>query len=106
MRVNKLSDMSRGWFAGAFIPSVYPTAHFEAAVKEYKAGDREPKHHHKIATEITVIVSGVVTMNGQTFVDGDIITVLPNESVEFMAVTDAKNVVIKVPSVNSDKYLD
>ena len=106
MTAAKLSNMSRGWFIGSFIPSVFPTSHCEVAVKEYKAGEREAKHHHKIATEITVIIDGTVTMNGETFVEGDIITVSPGESVEFAAVTDAKNVVVKIPSVIGDKYLD
>jgi quercetin dioxygenase-like cupin family protein len=98
--------MDRGWFVGSFSPTVFDTNAFEVAVKSYKAGDRESKHHHKVATEITLILDGEVTINGEKFVAGDIITVMPNESVEFVAVTDARNVVIKTPCWANDKYLD
>ena len=44
-----LKDMVGGWFIGNFNPSVWNTESFEVAVKEYKAGDKEQKHLHKIA---------------------------------------------------------
>jgi quercetin dioxygenase-like cupin family protein len=106
MTVEKLSEMVRGWFVGGFSPTAFATPACEVGVKEYKAGDREPRHHHKIATEITLILEGEVTMNGTVYRAGDIVTVSPNESVEFAAVTDARNVVVKVPCVLGDKYLD
>ena len=39
-----LKDMIGGWFIGDFEPTAWKTAGFEVAVKEYKAGDKEPKH--------------------------------------------------------------
>jgi hypothetical protein len=56
--------------------------------------------------EVTAIISGEVSFNGKIFSAGDIITVTQGESIEFAAVTDAVNVVIKVPCVIGDKYLD
>jgi quercetin dioxygenase-like cupin family protein len=106
MQVSKLSDMTRGWFIGAFSPTALSSADCEVGVKEYKAGDREPKHHHKIATEITLVLVGKVMMNDMVFFEGDIVVVSPNESVEFVALTDARNVVVKLPCVLGDKYLD
>jgi quercetin dioxygenase-like cupin family protein len=106
MTVAKLNEMTRGWFVGDFSPTAFATAGCEVGVKEYKAGDREPRHHHKIATEITLILDGEVTMNGTVFRAGDIVTVSPNESVEFVALTDARNVVVKTPCILGDKYLD
>lgn len=106
MIVAKLSDMTRGWFVGNFTPTVLPSNDVEVAIKSYKAGDKEDKHYHKIATEITAVVSGTVSMNNQIFHAGDIITVEPNETVEFSAITDAVNVVVKMPCVLNDKYLE
>ena len=60
MKVAKLEDMVKGWFVGNFDPTLIKTNDVEVAVKEYKKGDYEEKHYHKIATEITVIVSGKV----------------------------------------------
>ena len=105
MQVDQLNDMTRGWFVGDFNPAVLNTKAFEVGVKHYKAGDSEQKHVHKVATEITVVVSGTVKMNDQLFSDGDIITLKPGEACKFEAMTDAINVVVKTPSVMGDKYI-
>lgn len=105
MRKARLEEMVRGWFVGNFSPTLYPTNEVEVGVKTYKAGDAEAWHYHKIATEITVIVSGEVEMNGERHAAGDIIVIEPNEGTDFRAVTDAVNVVVKLPGANNDKYL-
>jgi quercetin dioxygenase-like cupin family protein len=101
---NSLSEMTRGWFVGAFSPSVLFTRDVEVAVKYYKAQDVEQPHFHKVATEITVVLSGTVVMNGQRFVTGDIVTVVPGEVVYFSALEDSSTVVVKIPGVDGDKY--
>ena len=78
---------------------------YEVACKHYLAGDREPRHVHRIATELTLIVRGRVTMNGEEFGSGDIVTLAPGEAVEFIVLEDATTVVVKTPSVLGDKYL-
>ncbi|NBL00057.1 MAG: hypothetical protein EOM50_19015, partial [Erysipelotrichia bacterium] len=80
MKVAKLEDMVKGWFIGNFDPTLIKTNDVEVAVKEYKKGDYEEKHYHKIATEITVIVTGKVKMNGVEYSKGDIIVIEPNEA--------------------------
>jgi quercetin dioxygenase-like cupin family protein len=106
MRLAKLSDMKGGWIVGDFVPSLLRTRDFEVAIKHYKAGDREPAHHHKLAEEITVIASGRARMCGQEFVTGDIIELERGESTGFEALEDTVTVVVKTPSVANDKYLD
>jgi len=106
MRTARLDDMSRGWFVGDFEPSLCKTKEVEVAVKRYDKGDYEQAHYHKIATEITVIVSGEVVMNGQKHSSGDIVVVEPGEVTDFCAVTDAVNVVVKIPGAKNDKYLE
>jgi len=104
MKVAKLAEMHRGWFVGDFNPTVFQTQAAEVGVKHYAAGAQEERHHHKIATEITTILSGQVRMNGQDFFPGDIVTITPNESTDFQAITDAMTVVVKVPGVLDDKF--
>ena len=60
MKVAKLEDMFKGWFVGNFDPTLLRTNDVEVAVKSYNKGDYEAKHFHKIATELTVIISGRV----------------------------------------------
>jgi quercetin dioxygenase-like cupin family protein len=105
MKVNKLSDMFKGWVIGNFEPSLYKTNDVEVAVKEYKAGDYEVAHYHKIATEITIISMGKVLMNGVEYSSGDIITIEPNETTDFKVLEDTITTVIKLPSVKGDKYI-
>ena len=104
MKTAKLSDMTKGWFVGNFEPTLYKTNDVEVAVKTYAAGAYEKKHYHKIATEITVVIKGIIRMNGVEYSAGDIIIMEPNEATDFYAVTDAENVVVKLPGANNDKY--
>lgn len=105
MDAYKLDDMVKGWFVGGFSPTALQTSDCEVAVKHYKAGDQEGAHFHKIATEITVIVSGQVRMAGRTWGPGDIVVLKPGEITDFVAITDAVNVVVKHPGASNDKYL-
>ena len=97
--------MIKGWFVGDFEPTCLKTKECEVAVKKYKAGNFEEAHYHKIAKEITYILEGTVRMNGKEYTEGDIILIEPGEIVAFSAITDSKNVVVKVPSVKGDKYI-
>lgn len=103
---HRLETFTKGWFVGNFSPTLIPTDAVEVAVKNYQAGDHDAKHHHKIATELTVIISGRVQMSGEEFRAGDVIKIFPNESTDFTALTDATTVVVKVPCVSGDKYPD
>ena len=105
MQTAQLDKMGKGWFVGDFDPTMYRSKDVEVAVKYYSAGDREQWHYHRVATELTVIVSGTVRMNGQSYHEGDAIMMEPGEGTDFEAVTDAVNVVVKLPCVKNDKFL-
>lgn len=104
MKHKRLENMVKGWFVGDFEPSAYKTKECEVAVKHYRSGDSESEHYHKIATEITLILSGQVRMMGRIWNDHDIIVISPGEVTAFEALTDATTVVVKLPSVLDDKY--
>jgi quercetin dioxygenase-like cupin family protein len=106
MRTYSLAKMTGGWFVGDFSPTVLRTGDFEVAIKEYAAGAREPKHHHKIAEEITVVVTGRARMCGQIVEGGTVVHLEPGESTDFEALDATLTVVVKRPSVHGDKYLD
>lgn len=104
MKIARLDDMVRGWFVGNFDPTLIRTNDVEVAVKEFKKGDYERRHHHKIATELTVVVSGRVRMNGVECGKGDIVVVEPNQSTDFEVLEDAVVTVVKFPGASNDKY--
>ena len=104
MQAYKLDDMTKGWFVGDFSPAALHTDRAEVAVKTYAAGMVEPRHMHRIATEVTLILQGRARMNDRYFDAGDIVVIEPGEVTEFESLTDVTTVVVKQPSVAGDKY--
>lgn len=104
MQVFKLSEMTKGWFVGAFAPTALHSEAAEVAVKTYAAGALEARHLHKIATEVTLILSGRARMNDLVLDAGDIVRIEPGQDTDFEALTDVITVVVKTPSVAGDKY--
>jgi mannose-6-phosphate isomerase-like protein (cupin superfamily) len=105
MTVHKLDDMVRGWFVGDFEPVVHRTSDVEVAVKTYTAGEAEARHLHRVATEVTAVVSGSVRMDGVDLQAGDVVEIRPGQPSDFLALTDAVVVAVKLPAVPGDKYL-
>ena len=100
-----VSDFTKGWFIGNFEPSLLKSKDFEVAIKEYKAGTVEDEHFHKEAIEFTIVLDGIITMNGKEYFRNDICLIEKNETNIFESITDSRLLVIKTPSVNGDKYL-
>jgi hypothetical protein len=105
MEKRNLKEMTKGWFVGNFEPTLYTTNDVEVAVKSYHKGEREERHYHKIATEITTIITGKVRMNNNLFEKGDIIVIKPFESTDFVVLEDTVTSVVKIPGANNDKYI-
>ena len=106
MEVFNLESFTKGWFVGAFEPTLLPTNAVEVGIKHYRAGEKEAAHHHKIATELTAIISGRVRMSGRVFETGQIVRIAPGESTDFEVLEDTTTVVVKIPSAIGDKYID
>jgi quercetin dioxygenase-like cupin family protein len=102
---DNIDDFVKGWLMGDFEPSLFKTSNFEIAIQKYSSGVYEKRHIHKIATEWTIIVKGKVVMNSIEYNEGDIITIKPNHSTDFLALTETTTLVIKIPSIKEDKYL-
>ncbi len=107
--------MVGGWFVGNFSPALAQSEHVEVAIKRYKAGDKEAAHVHRVATELTVCVSGQFRMtpvyeqgllgNPWLVCPDEVITLDPGDAVAFEALTDCVCCVVKMPSVKGDKYV-
>jgi hypothetical protein len=104
MKTFKLKDFTGGWFVGNFDPSILKTENVEVSVKHYKAGFADQPHIHKLAEEITVIISGNVNIDGVVYGANDILLIQPNEAINFVALTDLVTCVVKIPSIKGDKY--
>lgn len=104
MKKYSLTEMVKGWFIGNFAPSIVKTSAVEVGIKRYAKGDKEGLHHHRVAEEITVIVSGKAKMNGITYEQDDIVYIDRNEATDFEALEDTITAVVKLPSAKGDKY--
>lgn len=100
-----LQDFKGGWFLGNFSPAVYKTVDFEVSVKYFNAGDSEKAHFQKVASEITVVIAGVISLNEKKFSANDIVIIEPNEVAEFVSISESILVCIKFPSIPSDKII-
>lgn len=101
-----LNSMTGGWFVGAFSPTTLFTTDVEVAVQTFPAGYRGDRHHHRIATEVTLLLSGKAIMAGEQLGPGDIITLAPGTSSTFETLDICTTVVVKLPGALNDKYLD
>lgn len=105
MKLAKLSEFTNGWFLGNFNPSLFKNEDFEVCVKNFKKGDVEAAHFQRVATEVTVVLSGSVRMGHHILQVDDILTIYRDEVCDFEALSDCKVLGIKFPSLPEDKVL-
>ncbi len=103
---SRIEDFTKGWFVGNFTPTLLATNDVEVAIKTYTRGEREGAHHHRVATEITAVISGRVAMLGRELGPGEVVLIPPGTSTAFEALEDSVTVVVKHPGANHDKYVD
>jgi quercetin dioxygenase-like cupin family protein len=105
LRTSRIENYKDGWLIGNFTPAFVRTEDFEVAVKTLAAGATEPAHYQRVATEITVLVSGSCELAGVRMVPGDLVELAPGEVADFVALEDTVLICIKFPSVPNDKTL-
>jgi quercetin dioxygenase-like cupin family protein len=105
MQKYNLKEFVGGWLVGNFEPAIFRTEEFEVSVKRFKSGQGEPAHFQKIATEITVIIEGTITMNNEIYGLDEVVVIKPNEVAAFKSITDSVLVCIKFPSSPQDKIV-
>lgn len=104
MEILNLEDFQRGWFIGDFSPSVIKTDKFEVGLLSHKKGEYWPRHVHKIADEINVLVSGSMSINGRVIREGQIFIIEKGYPSKATFLEDCKVLVVKIPSIPGDKY--
>jgi len=104
MNVAKITDYVRGWFIGNFEPSVFKTDHFEVGLLTHKKGEYWASHYHKESVEYNVLVSGKMVVQGKELNSGDVFVFEKREIADPIFLEDCTLVVVKVPSIPSDKF--
>lgn len=100
-----LTDYTKGWLVGDFNPAILKSKDIEVGVKKYKQGDSEARHVHKLVDEYTIILTGVVKMNDVVYKENVVVFIEKNTSTDFICLEDSITLVIKTPSIPSDKEL-
>ena len=104
MKKFNLSDAgARGWFIGDFDNAVFRTKDFEVTYQK-NSRSQTASHIHKLAYEITLVISGRQICNGQMFAAGDICILEPGDISQIEYLEETEVVTIKTPSVPSDKH--
>jgi quercetin dioxygenase-like cupin family protein len=104
MKIFDINNFTRGWYIGNFEPSIFRQSNFEVGLLSHKKSEHWPAHYHKIATEFNLLVSGSMEINGVLINPGQIFILEPGEVANPIFLEDCKIVVVKAPSIPSDKY--
>lgn len=100
-----LNEFTKGWLIGDFAPSIIQSKDIEVGVKYYKSGDKESRHVHNFVDEYTIVLSGLIKMNDNIYNERDIVFVEKGISTDFECLVDSITLVIKNPSIPSDKFV-
>lgn len=101
----RLEAFTGGWFIGDFSPAIINSPSAEVGVKHFVQGDREPEHYQRICQEVTAVVTGECRIGNARLSAGDVFLIDPLEPADFEALSDVTLVVVKLPSIPSDKVL-
>ena len=63
MKIANISEMTGGWFIGNFEPAIFKSKDFEVGILFHSKGEKWPKHYHKEAVEINVLITGKMIIN-------------------------------------------
>jgi hypothetical protein len=105
MILGKLEDTIGGWFVGNFDKAIYKTKGLEVSFKIHKKDEKWDWHYHEHLDEINLLVRGTMTLQGKTFVPGDIFVLEPMEIADPVFHEDCEVVCIKVPNFTNDKIV-
>jgi len=113
MKISNIDEYKNGWFVGDFDPSIFKNPFFEIGHHKHKANEETFSHTHKVTTELNYIVSGELSikapdrhyMKRQILTAGDMWIYHANDISDVEFVTDVELIVVRWPSVPSDKYL-
>ena len=111
MEVKHIDNFTNGWFIGDFEPSLFKNPFFEVAHQHHPKGKIGDKHFHKLTTEVTYIVTGSIkindlALNRERFLKaGNMFTFFPNEVSDVEFLEDSDLIVVRWPSIPTDKYM-
>ena len=104
MRLSNINDYKAGWFVGDFNPSIFKNPFFEVAHHKHAKGCETFPHYHAVTNELNYIVRGELMVSGKLLSQGDMWIYEPNEVSEVEFLADSELIIVRWPSIPSDKY--
>jgi CTP:phosphocholine cytidylyltransferase-like protein len=95
----------RGWLIGDFEPALIRSTDIEVGILSHKKGEKWPFHYHSEATEINLLISGEMKVNGITIRCGDIFVFNKNIISCPDFIDDCTVLCVKIPSRPKDKHI-
>lgn len=105
MKKANIKEFKSGWFVGDFEPSIFKNPFFEVAHHRHTKGQKTFPHYHAVTNELNYIVSGELIVSGQHLKTGDMWIYEPNEISDVKFLDDVHLIVIRWPSIPTDKYM-
>ena len=109
MKISNINEYKNGWFVGDFDPSIFKNPFFEIGHHKHKANEETFPHTHKVTTELNYIISGELMIGNSETTEilsaGDMWIYHAHDVSDVEFLTDVELIVIRWPSVPSDKYL-
>jgi hypothetical protein len=106
IKIHNLNEFIGGWVVGNFSPTLHRNADFEVSVKRFEKGQKELSHKQLVATEISIVVEGTISLGNKILEKNEIGIIDPQEFASFESLTDSIIVCIKFPSEPSDKVFE
>ena len=100
-----ISQYTRGWLIGDFIPSIEINKEAEIAYLQHEKLSKWDYHYHKESIEINILVKGSEEINGIIYRENDLFIIDKNIIACPIFSDNCDIICIKIPSVPKDKYI-
>jgi hypothetical protein len=105
MKMSRIEETDRGWFVGNFSMAAFQTDACEVSFRTHLKGEDWGLHYQEKITEVNLLVSGKMVMQGKEIISGDIFIVYPFEIADPIFIEDCEIVCVKVPGIQNDKVV-
>ena len=104
MKKSNINNFKGGWFVGDFDPSIFKNPFFEVAHHKHEKCCETFPHYHKVTQELNYIIKGELMVSGKHLKTGDMWIYEANEISDVEFLEDSELVIVRWPSIPSDKY--
>ena len=104
MKQSNINNFKGGWFVGNFDPSIFKNPFFEVAHHKHEKGCETFPQYHKVTQELNYIIKGELMVSGKHLKTGDMWIYEANEISDVEFLEDSELMIVRWPSIPSDKY--